>query len=92
MPKIVILGSTRFAPYDIIFVPQPDPHGLESAQKRCYAAIKEADIVLVYAPDGIGEHTRQDIDVARKLKKPIQLISIPRHFNEEEISNEDDPA
>ena len=83
MPKIVILGSCRFAPYEVLFVPNKlDPklyeeHHEEAYLKACwktYPAIADADIVIAYIPDGIGEHTARDLRFADSLRKRIVLI------------------
>ena len=77
MPKIVILGSCRFEPYEILAVPNKIPNawnteeGYQTACKVFYPAIEESDLILVYAPDGIGEHTQRDIDYARKMGKTV---------------------
>jgi len=84
MPKIVILGSCRFEPYEILAKPKKltnTPHttekGYEMACKIFYPAIEESDLIIVYAPDGIGEHTQRDIDYAlKKGKKIFCLISL----------------
>jgi len=82
MPKIVILGSCRYEPYEILFVPKKIPglwnteEGYKKASERCYPAIDQADEVWVYVPDGrIGEHTKRDIEYALKRKKTIRIIS-----------------
>ena len=81
MPKIVILGSCRHEPYEILAVPESHPtlhntkEGYEWACKKFYPAIREADVVLVYSPDGrIGEHTRLDMDYAETRGKVLQVI------------------
>ena len=81
MPKIVILGSCRFEPYEITFVPKkvsPElwntEKGYEKASEKCYPAIDASNIVLVYAPDGIGEHTQRDMKYAKKKGKTIIII------------------
>lgn len=80
MPKIVILGSCKYEPYEVLAVPNKIPNawnterGYELASKKFYPAIEKADIVLVYAPDGIGEHTQRDIDFAMSKGKPIFLF------------------
>lgn len=80
MTKIVILGSCRYAPYEILAVPNPIPNawnterGYEMASRVFYPAIDEADEVWIYAPDGIGEHTRRDIEYALKQGKTVRLI------------------
>lgn len=65
MPKIVIIGSCRFEPYEILAAPNKIPgawdteKGYQVACKRFYPAIDEADFVILYAPDGVGEHTER---------------------------------
>lgn len=77
MPKIVILGSCRFEPYEILAVPNKIPgapntdEGYKVAIQTFYPAMDEADIVLVYAPDGVGIHTQRDINYAREKGKTI---------------------
>lgn len=45
------------------------------AQAVFYPAIEKADVVLVYAPDGVmGDHTKEDVDYAISIgKKPILI-------------------
>ena len=79
MVKIVILGSCRHEPYEILTVPKKNEQwntekGYLIASKRIYPAILEADIVIAYVPDGIGEHTRRDLQYADSLRKKIILI------------------
>ena len=87
-PKIVILGSCRFEPYEILAVPNKIPNawntekGYRIAAKKFYPAIKKADVILVYAPDGIGEHTKRDIEEARRQKKEICIIVHESALNE----------
>jgi len=82
MVKIVILGSCRFAPYEILAAPDPIPglHNTEAgyriACEKFYPAIDEADIVIAYAPAGIGEHTGRDMDYARKKGKPVYVVGV----------------
>jgi hypothetical protein len=85
MPKIVILGSCRFEPYEILFVPKALPKGLynteegyQQSTKKTYPAIDEADEVWVYAPDGVGEHTSRDLAYAVGKGKKIRLIEPDR--------------
>ena len=82
-PKFVILGSCRHEPYEILQMPNPFDRKLyvedhekayEEACKRFYPAIDEADVVIVYAPNGVGEHTKQDIEYAKSRGKPVILI------------------
>lgn len=78
MPKIVILGSCKHEPYDIITPKKLDPDLYErdhekAYKKACeifYPAIRESDLVIVYAPDGIGDHTGQDLAYAITQNKP----------------------
>lgn len=80
MVKIVILGSTRHAPYEIL-APEKipgatnDDPGYEVAKKTFHPAIDAADLILVWCPDGIGEHTQRDIDHAVKAGKRIHVIT-----------------
>jgi hypothetical protein len=80
MTKIVILGSCRFAPYEILTTPNKIPNawnteeGYKKAAEKFYPAIAQADMVLVYAPDGIGEHTARDILEAHRQGKELFLI------------------
>ena len=85
MPKIVILGSCKHEPYEILAVPNKIPNawntekGYKIASKKFYPAIEEADIVLVYVPNGeMGEHTLRDFQYAQKHKKSIYFIGYPR--------------
>lgn len=84
MPKIVILGSCRFAPYEVLAAPKKVPNmwnteeGYTKAAEVFYPAIASADAVLVYAPDGIGEHTARDILEACRQKKEVFLV-VPFH-------------
>jgi hypothetical protein len=79
--KIVILGSCRFEPYEIIAVPNKIPgawntdEGYEMAAKIFYPAMDEADEIWAYAPDGIGEHTQKDIDYAHSIGKTVHIIT-----------------
>ena len=88
MPKIVILGSCKYGPYEILAVPNKIPgawnteKGYQIAAKKFYPAIKEADMILVYAPDGIGEHTGRDIAEARRQGKEIYIIVHESALNE----------
>jgi len=80
MVKIVLLGSCRFSPYEILAKPDPIPgawntdEGYEKASKVFYPAIEQADIVIVYAPDRIGFHTAKDIQKAQAENKRIVVI------------------
>ena len=85
MVKIVFLGSCRFSPYEILAVPDPIPgahntdRGYEIAFKIFKPAIDEADLVVVYAPDGIGEHTGRDLDYAKSQNKEIIIYTKPKN-------------
>lgn len=83
MPKFVILGSCRFEPYEVLAVPNKLDSELYEAdherayEKACevfYPAIDESDIVIVYAPEGVGEHTRADMEYALKKGKPVYFL------------------
>lgn len=80
MPKIVILGSCRFEPYEVLAVPKKEPglwnteKGYQQAAERFYPAIDSADVIIVWAPDGVGEHTQRDIDYAKQQGKLIHII------------------
>jgi len=87
MVKIVFLGSCRFSPYEILAVPDPIPGAhntdkdYEMAFKVFKPAIDEADLVIVYAPDGIGEHTGLDLEYAKSQNK--EIIFVPSKVSEE---------
>ena len=80
MVKITILGSCRFEPYEILAVPDKIPgawnteRGYQIAFKKFKKAIDESDVIFVYAPDGIGEHTDRDIQYAIQKGKPIVIF------------------
>lgn len=80
MVKIVILGSCKFEPYEILAMPQKIPNawntekGYKLASKKFYPAMDKADIIIVYAPLGIGEHTQKDVDYAKKIGKEVFII------------------
>jgi hypothetical protein len=90
MPKIVVLGSCKFEPYEMLLVPNKmesklyhDDHE-KAYQKACeifYPAIKKTDEVWVYVPDGLGEHTRKDLVFAHAEGKQtfvlVELRGIP---------------
>jgi len=81
MPKIVVLGSCRFEPYEVLAMPNKlDPvlyandheKAYDKACEKFYPAMDEADVILVYNPDGkIGEHTQRDIDYALARGKKV---------------------
>jgi len=87
MPKIVVLGSCRFEPYVILAVPNKirnawnTEKGYKIASQKFYPAIENADEVWVYAPDGIGEHTRRDIDYAKAKGKKILILTELQEIN-----------
>lgn len=79
MPKIVILGSCKLEPYEIV-VPKKNPFwntekGYKLATDRFYPAIDKADVVIVWVPDGIGDHTKRDIEYAQQQGKRIVVIA-----------------
>lgn len=80
MPKFVILGSTRHQPYTIMAVPNKldnyvnDERSYQEAFRWFKPAIELCDIVIVYAVDGIGEHTRRDMEYAKSQDKRVILI------------------
>ena len=79
MTKFVFLGSCRHEPYEILAVPNRLPlgnteEGYQVATEIFYPAIDEADVILVYAPDGIGEHTWRDMKYAHERGKKIVII------------------
>lgn len=88
MPKIVILGSCRHEPYKILMLPnkldgklydEDHEKAYKEACKKFYPAIDEADIILVFIPEGeIGEHTKKDMLYAMKQKKPIYFFGEPQ--------------
>lgn len=77
MPSIVILGSLKHHPYEVLYVPHPVEEGREEALQKCSAAIDRANEVVVYAREGIGEHTWKDICYARQQGKRITVIGSP---------------
>ena len=82
--KITILGSCRFEPYEILAMPnkldaelyERDHEGAydDAFEKVFKNAIDESDVIFVYAPDGIGEHTDRDIQYAIQKGKPIVIF------------------
>lgn len=93
MPKIVILGSSRFTPYEILAVPNkiPEVGQTEEDYQKAFEifkpAIESSDIVIVYAPDGIGKHTRRDLEYA--LIQGKRIIIIGKNSTREFMSNRD---
>lgn len=85
MPNIVILGSCRHEPYKVLAMPNKlDPElykkdheaaYMEAFEKLFRPAIDDADVVFVYAPGGIGDHTQRDIWYARKRGKPVVVFT-----------------
>lgn len=81
MMKIVIIGSLRHGPYEIIKVPFPIPNADQSdegyaiAAKDFYPAIDEADEVWVYAPEGMGIHTTLDYQCALLRGKTVRFLA-----------------
>ncbi len=76
MVKIVLLGSCRFSPYEILAKPDPlnpaytveEHHVFNNEEeylnacKIFYPAMDDSELIIVYAPDGIGEHTMRDLN------------------------------
>ena len=91
MTKFVMLGSCRFEPYEILAVPEKltdTPHtteeGYQMATEKFFPAMDNADVIIVFAPDGIGKHTQLDIDYARKIgKKVYELKELKQSRSEE---------
>lgn len=77
MTKFVMLGSCRFEPYEFLAVPDKIPgawntdKGYAIAAEKFYPAMDKADVIIVYAPDGIGKHTQLDIDYAHSIGKKV---------------------
>lgn len=81
MPKITILGSCSFEPYEILAAPNRlDAELYEKEHEKAYdnafekvfkKAIEDCDFVFVYNPYGIGEHTKKDLDYAKSQGKHI---------------------
>ena len=83
MTKIVILGSRRFSPYEVTFMPLEIPEISDEETRfqfsimKSHPAMDKADVIIVYAPDGIGKHTHMDIDYAREIGKTVyQLVPL----------------
>lgn len=83
MPSFVILGSCKHEPYEILAMPNildkelyANDHekAYDEACKVFYPAMDIADVVLVWAPDGVGEHTQKDIDYAVKQGKKVVYL------------------
>jgi hypothetical protein len=90
MPTIVVLGSCKFEPYKVLMVPnkmesklydEDHEKAYHEACKIFYPAIKKTDEVWIYIPDGLGEHTRKDLEFARAERKKtfvlVELHGIP---------------
>jgi hypothetical protein len=81
MPKVVVLGSCRFSPYEFLAVPNKIPKawntekGYKIAAEKFYPAIKQADEVWLYTPDGLGAHTKRDLEFALKCGKKILVLT-----------------
>ncbi len=89
MVKIVIIGSCRFEPYEVLKVPEKNEkwnteEGYQEALKEFKPAIDEADIVIIHNPDGIGEHTMRDATYAVSKGKHVCVtfpIVTPANLN-----------
>jgi len=82
--KIVILGSCRVGPYEIIKVPEKETRedgtslwnteeGYRKAFEKFKKAIDQADEVWIYM-DAVGEHTLRDIEYVKSLGKKTKLV------------------
>jgi ketol-acid reductoisomerase len=99
MTKIVILGSCRFEPYEILAVPNKIPNawntekGYKKAAEKFHPAIEQADCIIVFAPDGIGKHTQRDIDYAMAHGKYVFFAGFSKmdntHINSGEQKSEE---
>jgi hypothetical protein len=49
--------------------------GYEIASKKFYPAIDKADLIIAYVPEGIGEHTKRDIQYALQQGKKVWMIT-----------------
>lgn len=79
MPKFTVLGSCKYEPYIILAVPKKNSFwntdkGYKIATEKFYPAIDKSDFIIVYCPDGIGEHTQKDIDYAKLKNKKIIYV------------------
>ena len=74
MPKIVFLGSCRFEPYEILAVPSSIKGFYRLFDNQFYSAIRKADLIFAYIPDGIGIHTQRDIDYAKSIGKEVIYV------------------
>ena len=79
MVKITVLGSLEKGEIYEVIVPRIEDPELyrdnhEEAYRKAtevfYPAIESSEFVLVYAPNGIGSHTGQDLEHAIKNKIP----------------------
>ena len=95
MPKITILGSCSFEPYEILAAPNKlDAELYEKDHERAYddafeklfkKAIEDCDFVFVYNPYGIGDHTKKDLEYAKSIGKHIvyfDVLQIESPWNE----------
>ncbi len=79
-PKIVILGSCKHEPYEVLAMPNKIPgawntdEGYEMASKIFYPAMDKADVILVFGTP--GKHTQLDIDYAESIGKTVQYIKL----------------
>lgn len=46
-----------------------------------YPFIEESDLVVVYAPNGIGEHTGRDLDHAIEYEVPYIIYPLEEHHD-----------
>ena len=83
MPSFVIIGSCKNQPYTVLAMPNKLDEDLYEkdhemayveACRYFYPAIDHADFVIVWAPDGIGEHSARDMEYAIFKEKPIVVL------------------
>lgn len=82
MPKITILGSCKYEPYEVLAVPNKIPNawnteeGYQIASQKFYPAIDKSDVVVVWCPSAvIGEHTLRDVWYAINSNKRVVFIT-----------------
>lgn len=94
MPKIVILGSLKHGPYEVIAPKMLDPEkyekdheaAYEDAKKILYPAIEAADIIIVWTPeDIIIDHTKVDVTYALVNDKRVVIIGSDQAFDTKEL-------
>lgn len=79
MIKVCIIGSLRYEGEmkeigDKLSCYRPKSNTtLENARLKCYEAIVNSDVVLVYG-EHIGEDTKYEIDLAKRMGKIVATI------------------